>query len=386
MLVQRQKPRRLIGIVSAQEEVLAMPMTGYLGVGAGVEAGVEAAAGNFKHFLKDPEKMVAGIAAVADRFGFDEVCLPMDLTEVAQALGAKSMLWAGMPPSVHTYQKGRGNVAVVQSKDDIGKIEAALDELSPEKTARLPIFLEAAKRLAETLGPDKLTRAYVTGPFTTAGNLISLHNLMAMLGYTPDLVKSVVEVSSKACLRYAEALADTGVDTITISEMSGGIGGPSPFKEFSMPHLKQMVELIEDKGVMADIHICGRSKHLIEPLMETGAGSLRLDSFELAGIDGPETAEKLSGKGMVLISGVSPPDLIRESTDEVERLTLEVLQTMRGHRNFAIGSGCTLFAGTVSGATDEQQRAAWEKLYENVTAYSDTVKKFNQKKYADKKP
>ena len=351
-----------------------MPMTGYLGVGAGVEA----AGGNFKRFLQDPEKMVAGIGAVSERFGFDEACLPMDLTEVAQALGAKTMLWPIMPPSVMTYKRGTGNVAVVQSMDDIGKIEAALDELDPDKTARLPIFLAAAKKLAGELGSDKLTRAYVTGPFTTAGNLIGLENLTNYILDDTGLVKSVVEVSSKACLRYAEALAETGIDTITISEMGGGIFGPAPFKEFSLPHLQQMVELIEGKGVMADIHICGRSKHLIEPLMETRAGSLRLDSFETAGISGPETAEKLFGERMVLIGGVDTINLVEGSTQEVERQTLKVLQTMAGHKNFAIGSGCTLFSGGASDATDEQQRAAWNKLYENIRVYSDTVKKFNQ--------
>lgn len=152
---------------------------------------------------------------------------------------------------------------------------------------------------------------------------------------------------TETCRRYLLALKAAGAEIVLIGEPTASILSPASYEEFSG---RYTAELIESLNCPVILHICGDASHLLEPMCDTGAQGLGLDSA----VDLPED--------VVLIGNLDAVSVLLEGTPEyVREKTGELLESMRPYRNYVVSSGCDLSYATPT---------------ENIVAMLETVREF----------
>jgi uroporphyrinogen decarboxylase len=218
--------------------------------------------------LHDAEKQAMSQLASQSRFGYDGVFNVMDLSVEAQTLGAEVEFPANSFPYLKSHPLG-----------DPERFEGIppLDV----KSTRLSVFTDAIKRMAEKTKREVYISSYVIGPFTLAGHLLGIDELMELTVEDDETTASLVAHCAKIVEPYIEAQVEAGTDNVVILEPSASSSLISPrfFEMFSFQSVKSIVSLIHKLGAGATLHICGKTSRILEMMCETGADVLSIDSL-----------------------------------------------------------------------------------------------------------
>jgi len=118
--------------------------------------GLERIGVSFGEIHTDPEKMAAAAATTYHSFGFESAVVPMDLCVEAEALGAQVDFRLDAPrlefPRV---------VAPLAASADESKFDVPADLTH---RGRLPVVVEAIRRLKDLVGREIVVGAWVPGP------------------------------------------------------------------------------------------------------------------------------------------------------------------------------------------------------------------------------
>lgn len=156
--------------------------------------------------LSDPGVLSRSLSNAHKLFGYDVILNHFDLSLEAEAIGCK-IEWQDddSPPVVtgHPLEDGADFYD--------------LDIESIEKKGRIPVILEATKRLILTKGKEVQIAAMITGPLTLARHLKGpefTRQLELEKGDALDLVEDAGSICLKLCKTYCEL----GADIIVIAE------------------------------------------------------------------------------------------------------------------------------------------------------------------------
>ncbi|MFO7918117.1 MAG: uroporphyrinogen decarboxylase family protein [Anaerolineae bacterium] len=101
------------------------------------------------------------------------------------------------------------------------------------------------------------------------------------------------------------------------------------------PYIKEIVATLDTVPIL---HICGRTNHLIEAMIETGVQGLSLGPM----VDFAETIKEIPEEA-VLLGNLDPVRVLNGRTPSgVYRATPELMETMAPHDNFILSTGCDL--------------------------------------------
>jgi len=164
-------------------------------------------------FMESPTKLTSGLRSVFGHFGVDGVVCWSDDTAPAATLSCP-LDWSTYPPGVAAVpppQDPGGDCAAGtgEAAARARAVEARLSDLpgrGPTGTA-----VEVVRRMA-TLLPDTVLVASVPGPVTLARQLGGLS--LADVAAHGDLLR----LATKACLAYAKALGEAGLDVLLVRE------------------------------------------------------------------------------------------------------------------------------------------------------------------------
>ena len=169
-----------------------------------------------------------------------------------------------------------------------------------------------------------------------------------------EFMHGLLRYCTETCRLYLLALKAAGAEIVLIGEPTASILSPASYEEFSG---RYTAELIESLNCPVILHICGDAGHLLEPMCDTGAQGLSLDSA----VDLPEAAKRVP-EDVVLIGNLDTVSVLLEGTPEyVRESTGALLESMRPYRNYVVSSGCDLSYATPT---------------ENIVAMLETVREF----------
>ena len=159
-----------------------------------------------KTMLSDPGILSRALSNAHKLFGYDVILNHFDPVLEAEACGCE-IEWQddNWPPviAVHPLEQG------VDFYD--------LDTEDIEKKGRIPVILEATKRLILTKGKEVPIAAMITGPLTLARHLKG-NDFTAKLELEDDEALDLVEDTGNICLKLCRAYSELGVDIIVIAE------------------------------------------------------------------------------------------------------------------------------------------------------------------------
>jgi uroporphyrinogen decarboxylase len=278
-----------------------------------------------RELVADSSHQAIGIRAIADNFDMPAALGYMDLSVEAEAFGAHTVFKADEIPTI------------------IGRLVATEEEAEalevPEVGAgRTGVNVEAMRK-AQMLISDKPVIAQCIGPFSLAGRLLNVNDIMLQCYENPDMVHKVLKKASQFITAYAAALKKIGADGIIMAEPLAGLLSPGLVEEFSTRYVRDIVSELQDKHFIVIYHNCGSAvPHLLNSIMDTGCYAFHFgDSVDMLNI-----LERVP-RNYLVMGNISPAKVFNKGTTEHTRIeTLKLLNNCGRFNNFLISSGCDL--------------------------------------------
>ena len=309
--------------------ILSFPSTQLLGI-------------SVNELIRSAENQAKGMKAIMDRCNMGAALNMMDLSVEAEAFGAKVKFEENEVPAV--------------TEGLISDISEAYDVKVPSIGAgRTSIYIDGVKKAKEII-TDAPVFCGVIGPYSLAGRIFDMMELMMSCYDDPDGVKELVNKCKLFLIDYLKAFKAAGADGVVMAEPASGMLSPDMCEEFSTPYVKEIIDAVADENFVFVYHNCGNNTIA---QAETIA-SLGADVYHFGNAIDLSEMIPLMPEGSVVMGNVDPV-LFKTSTPEViEKTTREVFEKCNKFDNFMLSSGCDIPA---------------EAKWENLDAYFSTVKK-----------
>ncbi len=225
--------------------------------------------------------------------------------------------------------------------------------------ARTSEFLKAAKLAAENIS-DKPVFGCMIGPFSLAGRLFDISEMMILTLMDPENSHILIEKCTRFLKEYALAFKKCGLEGIFIAEPAAGLLSAGMCGEFSSAFVREIVDYVQDDGFMVVLHNCGNTGELVESMASTGAKGLHFGNA----VDMMEILSKAPSDRLVF-GNIDPVGIIKNSRpDRIKSEVKNLLKKTAGYSNFVLSSGCDIPYGTPE---------------ENIDAFFEALEEYNMK-------
>lgn len=278
-----------------------------------------------REFLTDAAKFAAAQVAAYERFEPDIVVMLPDLVLEPEAMGQTVDFFDDR------MCQQRGYLV-----DEKGKL-AHLSVPEPQADGRLPYYLEACQRIAQS-GIGAAIGSVINGPWSLACELRGAENLLLDTYDDPEFVHSLLEFCTQVVNTFGAAVSETGVG-ISLSEApsSCSLISPKIYREFILPYHKRVVEFFKQQRKGITIHVCGYIDPIMEMLLSTGAAAISMDA--------PSSLARmlsLADETSVIIGNVATSLFLDGTKEAIQQAVRDCLETADGHKAYILASGCEL--------------------------------------------
>ena len=247
----------LIKAVFEHKETPRAPWVPFAGVHAGKLIGVGA-----KEILTDVDLLVKALLEVNRLYRPDGQPILFDLQIEAEILGCR-LLWAeDGPPSVASHP--------------LADTVAIPTKIPSRSDGRIPLSLEAMRRMKKEVGGRTALYGLITGPFTLASHLRGTEIFMDMMmesEYVHKLLAYCGEVAQAVSSYYIEA----GMDVIAVVDPLISQISPAHFAEFMEKPFAELFADIKQRGAYGSFFVCGNATMNIEPMCRTKPDCISVD-------------------------------------------------------------------------------------------------------------
>lgn len=285
------------------------------------------------------------IVSLAENTPSDAATVIMDLTVEAEAFGAKLQYASNEVPSV--------SERLLHNMSEVENIP--IPELS---AARIPEYLKANRIAAERI-KDRPVYAGCIGPYSLAGRLYDMSEMMMAIYVEPGLAKMLLAKCSVFIMKYIQALKETGVDGVIMAEPAAGLLSNEDATTFSTNYIKPIVEAVQDDNFLFVLHNCGNTGHCTQSMVDSGAKGLHFGNQ----CNMVEALRQVPGDRIVM-GNLDPVGIFKSATPEqVYDATTKLLEETAEFDNFVISTGCDVPPGISK---------------ENIDAFYRAVSNFNK--------
>ena len=299
-----------------------------------------------RELTSDSELQARGMKMIADRCDTLAAVSMMDLSVEAEAFGAQIHRAENEVPTV--------TGALIHTPDDADALE-----IPDVSAARCGVYTDTIKK-ASALITDRPVLAGVIGPYSLAGRLMDVTEVMINCYMEPEMVHTVLKKATQFLIRYINTYKENGADGVVMAEPLTGMLSPELACEFSEPYVRQIVESVQDDAFIVIYHNCGDNiLYMADSIVATGAAAYHFgNAVPMKDMLAAVPAD------VVVMGNVDPAGQLHGGTPEsVKAETKRILGECCGHSNFVISSGCDIPPGS-PWANIEAFFAAVEEFYQ----------------------
>ncbi len=309
--------------------------------------GIEATGKTVREAVSDGQIHYQSIKYISDNFDTIACTSIMDLTVEAEAFGAKINLPEHEVPSI--------SERLVSDLESVDSLEVpTLDK------GRIPQYLLANKLAAENI-KNKPVFSGCIGPFSLAGRLYDMSEILMDIYIQPDIVNQLLAKCTEFLVNYCKALKATGTAGVIVAEPAAGLLSDDDCQMYSTNFVKQIVDAVQDDDFTVILHNCGNTGHCTAAMIASGARALHFGNAI-----NMEDVLKQCPTDILVMGNLNPVGVFKQGTVEsVRKATLKLLEETNGYNNFVISSGCDLPPYVPE---------------ENIHAFLDTVELYNKQK------
>lgn len=297
-----------------------------------------------RELISSSQAQALGMQRIAQRTNAAASVSLMDLSLEAEAFGASIRISDNEVPTV---------VGAIVTDEE----EADALQIPKVGAGRTGIYIDAIRRAVQLI-EDRPVLAGVIGPFSLAGRLMDVSEVMVLCYDEPDMVHTVLEKVTDFLIQYILAYKEVGANGVVMAEPLAGLLSPSLEEEFSAPYVKKIVDAVQDDHFILIYHNCGDNAHLMTAsFVKNGAAGYHFGNA----IRMEEVLPKMPSDVLVM-GNVNPAGQICNGNPaSVRQETLSIMETCCSYPNFVISSGC-----------DIPPASPWE----NIDAFFDAVESY----------
>ena len=185
--------------------------------------GVQLIGHTVEELVRSGELQAQCMKAIADRFDTGVAFSLMDLSVEAEAFGAPVHYSEDEVPTVH------GTLIHDEDEADALKVPKVGD-------ARTGECVDGIRKASELI-KDRPVLAGIIGPYSLAGRLLDMTEIMILCYEEPEMVETVLEKATEFLVEYAKAFKEAGANGVCMAEPAAGLLSPNLIDEFSTPCL-----------------------------------------------------------------------------------------------------------------------------------------------------
>ena len=297
-----------------------------------------------KDLIADSDVQAQGMYKIAQRCPTAAAVSMMDLSVEAECFGSQIRVTDDEVPTVIG--------SVVDTPEDAEALQ-----VPAFGSGRTGLYVKAISKALKLI-TDRPIFAGVIGPFSLAGRLMDMTQVMINCYEEPEMVHATLEKATEFLLSYVKAYKAIGAHGVVIAEPAAGLLSPDFCGEFSSPYVKRIVDAVQDEEFIVIYHNCGDAVNRMVPqILETGAAAYHFGNA----VSMEEMLQQMPGD-VLTMGNVDPVSAIRNGTPEkVRQDTLAIMEACCKYPNFLISSGC-----------DIPPAAPWE----NIDAFFAAVEEF----------
>ena len=283
------------------EEVDRAPC--FSGMGNITVAGLNKSGISFVEAHKSPEGMAKAAASSFELYGFESAVVPFDLGVEAEALGCRINFYEHSPGIIYPTVKTK----TLHTGDAFSMPDDFLDR------GRIPLVAKALGVLERDVGDRVAVGSYILGPFTLAGQLMDLNELLKDSFKRQDDIRRLLDSLTAPIIALGNHLREAGADFITIREMgaSADIISPRMFRNLVMPPLKEVISGMPEPRIL---HICGDTNPIVGMMQECGAEAVSVEQKNNVAATRASLGEKA-----VILGNIDAFNLLVKGTPEQVR-------------------------------------------------------------------
>lgn len=323
----KQKAYDLLKCKNKTVPILSFPSTQILGI-------------SVKELISSAEMQVKGMQAIAEKCSVGASLNMMDLSVEAESFGAKIRFYEDDIPTVE--------MGII---DDIAD---AQNIVVPEIGAgRTGICIDGIRKAKQVI-TDIPVFCGVIGPYSLAGRLFDMTELMMECYDSPEEVKILLSKATDFIIGYIKAFKEAGADGVIMAEPAAGLLSPALAEEFSMPFVNEIFKAVSSEDFVICYHNCGDSAgDMLDMISELNADIIHLGNA----INLKKALEILPADKIVM--GNVNPVLFRTGTPgSIETDVQRIYDECSVYENFMISTGC-----------DVPAASRWE----NIDAYFEKI-------------
>lgn len=307
--------------------------------------GLELVNKNVMDVILDGREQYECIAALAQAYPSSAAVTVMDLSVEAEAFGSPVHYSETEVPAV--------SAKIVSDQESVRNLK-----IPQVGEGRTRAYLQTAELAAGKIN-DRPVLGGQIGPFSLAGRLFDMTEIMVALMLEPDTVHLLLEKATAFLIEYAKAFKKSGANGIIIAEPAAGLLSPQHCTEFSSAYVQKIVAAVQDDHFMVILHNCGNTKNLVPSLLSTGAMGFHFgNAVDMTDILPQIPADKIA------FGNIDPARVFKNgSAADVSAQTMDLLIKTAAYPNFVLSSGCDIPPGTP---------------LENVTAFFNALEAFNK--------
>ncbi len=285
---------------------------------------------SFMYYIGKPEEYAELIIKTAD-------ILQSDM--VYPGSGYNNFLAAAIGGKIKVRHIGAPDLEgpIINTPEDLDSLE--IEKIYEDEA--LQTIWKASEIVHNEIGDRYLVGTTSWGPFTKAGNLRGVEQLMRDVYKNREFAEKVVDFAKELIMAFYEPIVkDIGMDAISIADptASGDLISRRHFLAFALPALKDLINSMKKRGVETFLHICGDTSDKLHEIAETRAGCFSLDhKVNLANA-------KRELQGVICIAGnVDPVSVMNEGTPEyVEEVSARCIEDAGEGGGYVLCPGCDI--------------------------------------------
>ncbi len=279
---------------------------------------------NVEELVKNGELQAACMKAIAEKFDAGAAFSLMDLSVEAEAFGADVIYSPDEIPTMYG--------AMIRGEEEAEAL------LIPEVGAgRTGECIRGIRKACERI-TDRPVFAGIIGPYSLAGRLLDMTEIMILCRTDPEMVNTVLEKATVFLTAYAKALKEAGADGIVMAEPAAGLLSPDLMTQFSSPYVEQVRAAVEDESCLFIYHNCGTVLPLHRELADM---NVRAYSFGNA-VDLEEMLKRFPSDRLIF-GNIDPVGVLRKGNPQnVFEATKALLERCGAYPNFVLSSGCDI--------------------------------------------
>lgn len=300
--------------VIRRKEVTALPVM--------THPGIELNGHTVRQAVSDGRVHYEAVMTLTNRYPSVAAATIMDLTTEAEAFGAEIAFSDIAVPAVSSR--------LLPTVESIYRLE-----VPSLKAGRIPAYLKANLLAAREVN-DRPLLAGCIGPFSLAGRLYDMSEIMVLIYEHPDAAHTLLEKCTAFIEKYCQALKATGANGVMMAEPAAGLMSDEDCNTFSSQYVKCIVDRVQDDSFIFVLHNCGNTGHCTKAMVATGAVAYHFGNkcrMEEVIRDVPPTA--------IAMGNIDPVSMFKDGTaEQMHKAVIDLCERMRPYPNFVLSSGC----------------------------------------------